>query len=132
MRRGEAHAHGKPPRHCPVCGQDLSAYPYYQFLPAPAARRLRALAALLLPVMSIVFLVQLFSGSFAPNNSLASGYFILIYICTPSLLIYAASLVIPQVHRVICLHCSWYRDYPYRWGLFEARPAGETTASDRR
>lgn len=111
----------KPPRHCPVCGQDLGAYPYYQFRPAPSARRLRGLAALLLPVMGIVFLVQLYSGNFLPNNSLASGHFILLYVCTPSLLIYAISLVIPQVHRVICLHCNWYRDYPYQWGLFEAQ-----------
>lgn len=123
MRHGETQAHDdeKPPRFCPVCGQDLGDFPYYQFYPARFARRLQALAAFLLPVMGIVFVVQLFSGNFLPHFSMASGYFILLYVCTPSLLIYSVSLVIPKVHRVICLHCSWYRDYPFRWGLFEAK-----------
>ncbi|MEE8526874.1 MAG: hypothetical protein V3T72_23310, partial [Thermoanaerobaculia bacterium] len=73
----------QPPRHCPACGNDLSPYPYYQLVPSPFAHQLLVLARLLLPVMTGVFLVQLFSGNFLPNYSHASGYLILAYICTP-------------------------------------------------
>ncbi len=114
---------GPPPRHCPACGDDLSEHPYYQLHPSPVTRRLHTLARLLLPVMTVVFFVQLATQSFMPSFSVVSGYFIVAYICAPSMLVYSVSLLMPRDRRVICLHCSWYRDYPFRWGIFEAAPA---------
>jgi len=125
---GRADSGTPPPKVCPSCAQDLSDFPYYQQTPCPIARRLQKLAALLLPVMSVVFLVQMFSGAFPVSFHVASGYFIIAYVSTPSLLLVALSMLFPRDRRVICLHCSWYRDYPFRWGekLFEARPSPGT------
>ncbi len=121
-RESTPHDHAvKPPRYCPTCRQDLSQYPYYRLRPSPFARKLLTLARLLIPVMTVVFLIQFFSDSFPQSFGIVSGYLIVAYICTPSLLIYAVTLLIPRVRRVTCLHCSWYHDYPFRWGLFEAR-----------
>ncbi len=117
----------KPPRHCPTCGHDLSAYPYYQLRPSPFARRLMNLAGLLIPVMTAVFLVQLFSGTILPNFSMVSGYLILAYICGPSLVIYAASALMPRIRRVTCLHCSWYHDYTFNRGPFDPNLESEAT-----
>ena len=74
--------------------------------------------------MAVIFLVQPSTASFG----FVSGYFSLGYICIPSLLVYSVSVLMPRDRRVICLHCSWYRDYPFRWGLFEAAPGPETPA----
>ena len=112
----------RPPRHCPTCGQDLSEHPYYQLRPSPFAGKLLWLAKVLIPVMAVFFLYLFFSGNFLPSFSVVSGYFILVVICGPSLLLYSVTLLIPRTRRVICLHCSWYRDYPFRMGTFEARP----------
>ena len=111
----------RPPRHCPTCGQDLSRYPYYQLKPSPFARKLLALARFFIPVMTVVFLYQFFSGNFMPSHSGVSGYFIIAYICSPSLLLYAVTVLLPRTRRVICLHCSWFQDYPFSFGTFEAR-----------
>lgn len=118
----------KPPRLCPSCGDDLSDFPYYQLTPCPIARRLQKLAGWLLPVMGVVFVVQLFTGTFPVAFSAVSGYFIAAYIATPSLLLYAVSIVFPRDRRVICLHCSWYRDYPSQWGegLFQAQGSADS------
>ncbi len=75
--------------------------------------------------MAVVFLFQLFTGRFLSSFSVVSGYFIVAYICGPSLLVYGVSQLLPRVRRVICLRCSWYCDYPFRWGPLEARPAAD-------
>ncbi len=112
----------RPPRHCPACSQDLSRYPYYQLIPSPFARKLLTLARALIAVMTVVFLNLFFSGDFLPSHSGASGYFIIAFICGPSLLIYSVTVLLPRTRRVICLRCSWFRDYPFSRGTFEARP----------
>lgn len=124
--RDDAH---KPPRHCPECGHDLSEYPYYLLRPSPFARKLQRLAAMLLPAMTVLFLVLLFRGAFLPSFSIVSGYFILAFICAPSLLRYSVSLLMPRTRRALCLHCSWYHDYPFSWGPFEARSEADQPAS---
>ncbi len=111
----------KPPRYCPTCGDDLSDYPYYQVRPGPFARRLLTLARALLAIMAMLFLYLLFSGSSPPFYTTTSGYFIVAFVCGPSLLVYSVSLLMSRERRIICLHCSWYRDYPYRRDLFETR-----------
>ena len=124
MTRDSGRAHedtSRPPRHCPTCGHDLSEHPYYQLRPSPFAAKLLTIARWLLPVMAVVFLIQLYSGNFLLILSVASGYLIVAYICAPSLLLYVITLPIPRTRRVICLHCSWFHDYPWRRGLFEAR-----------
>ena len=89
----------QPPRHCPACAADLSAYPYYQLVPSPFARKLLFLARLLIPVMSVVFLIHVFTIGL-PGRSVVSGYFLVAYICTPSLLVYSLTLLIPRMRRV--------------------------------
>ncbi len=79
----------KLPRYCPTRGDDLSDYPYYQVRPGPFARRLLTLARALLAIMAMVFLYMLFSGSFLPFYSTTSGYFIVAFVCGPSLLVYS-------------------------------------------
>ncbi len=111
----------RPPRHCPACGQDLSRFPYYQLRSGPLARRLRALARALIPVMAVVFVFHVFSESFPTDFHDAFGHYVMAFVCGPSMLIYTLALPFPKQRRVICLRCSWYRDYPYRWGPFEAR-----------
>ncbi len=71
--------------------------------------------------MAMLFLYMLFSGSFLRFYTATSGYFIVALVCGPSLLVYSVSLLMPRELRIICLHCSWYRDYPYRRDLFETR-----------
>lgn len=132
MTRDSGRAHdeaSKPPRHCPTCGHDLSPHPYYQLRPSPFASKLLQLARWLIPVMAVVFLIQFFSGHFLHTMSVASGYFIIAYICAPSLLLYVITLPMPRTRRVICLHCSWFHDYPWRRGLFEARSEGAPSLS---
>ncbi|MCP3957456.1 MAG: hypothetical protein GY719_06355 [bacterium] len=110
-----------PPRHCPACGQDLSRYPYYQLRSGPFARKLDALARSLIPVMAVVFVFHFFSESFPTNFHNAFGHYVVAFVCGPSMLIYTLALPFPKQRRVICLRCSWYRDYPVRRGPFEAR-----------
>lgn len=117
----------KPPRHCPACDNDLSEFPYYQLHPGPVARKLLGLAWVLLPIMTALFLYQLL-GEEVPgwlprlprSFSAVSGYFILAYVCAPSLLVYSISILLPKRRRVICQRCSWYREYSYRPGMFGA------------
>ena len=56
-------------------------------------------------------------------------YFIAAYIATPSLLIYSVSILFPKDRRVICLHCSWFRDFAFQMGegLFQAQSSGESS-----
>lgn len=102
------------PRTCPSCGQDLSAHPYYQPRPGPTAKMLRKIALVLLPVMAVVYLALLFLGS--PGMGLGfgtgHGYFAVALIGGPSLVLYAISRFFPRNRLVICLHCSWNREFP--------------------
>lgn len=112
----------RPPRHCPACGQDLSRFPYYQLRSGPFARKLHALARALIPVMAVVFAIHMGSESFPTNFHNAFGHYIMAFVCGPSMVLYTLALPFPKQRRVICLRCSWYRDFPFRWGPFEAQP----------
>ena len=106
------HSAGEPPRICPSCGQDLSAHPYYQTRPGPAARLLRRIALVLLPVMAVVYLLLLFQGYRDLGFGTGHGYLAVGLIGGPSFLLYALSRLFPRSRLVICLHCSWNREYP--------------------
>lgn len=110
----------KPPRYCPACGQDLSEYPYYERIAGPAAQRLQLMAKVSIPLMAILFVAAWASGYIPGFSSSASGYFIIAVVCSPAALLYAASQAFPRMFRVICLHCSWFRDYRFRLGVFAA------------
>lgn len=101
-----------PPRLCPSCGHDLSAHPYYQTRPGPAAGLLRKLAMALLPVMALVYLLWLFWVTEDPGFGTGHGYFAVLLIGGPSFLLYAISRLLPHRRLVICLHCSWNQEYP--------------------
>ena len=80
--------------------------------------------------MAVLFVVHLFSESFPTRFHDALGHYIMAFVCGPSLLIYMLALPLPKQRRVICLRCSWYRDFPFRWGPFEAasvKPKRENT-----
>ncbi len=102
----------QPPRLCPACGEDLSEHPYYQRVPSPAAKMLRKIALALLPVMAIAYVAQLFWGSANMGFGTGAGYFALLVIGGPSLLLYAVSRLLPARRLVICQRCSWNREYP--------------------
>lgn len=101
-----------PPRNCPTCGQDLSEYPYYQPSLSPAAKGLRRIGLLLLPVMGLVYLFLLLSGNRGMGFGMGHGYFAATLICGPSLLLYLLSRLFPRRRKVICLRCSWNEEYP--------------------
>lgn len=102
------------PRTCPSCGHDLSAHPYYQSRPGPTARRLRTIAVALLPVMAVVYLYLLLREAAAMELGFGSGhgYLAVALVGGPSFLLYAASRLFPRRRLVICLRCSWNREYP--------------------
>ncbi len=101
-----------PPRLCPECGADLSDHPYDRLEPGRSARALRKIAVWLLPVLALAYLAQLFWGRGGMGFGTGAGYFAVAWICGPSLLLYAISRLLPKVRRVICLRCSWNREYP--------------------
>ncbi len=103
-----------PPRLCPECGADLSDFPYDRLEPGKAARAVRRVAVWLLPVLALAYLAQLFWGSANMGFGTGAGYFAVLWICGPSLLLYAVSRLLPKVRRVICLRCSWNQEYPAR------------------
>lgn len=103
----------RPPRHCPTCGQDLSEYPYYQKTPGTAAKIVRRIAVGLLPVMALVYLSFLIWGTISPGFGTGAGYFAVAVIGGPSLLLYLISRLLPQRRNVICLRCSWNREFPF-------------------
>lgn len=100
------------PRSCPTCGQDLSAHPYYQTRPGPAARLLRKIAMALLPVIAAVYLFLLFQGDRDMGFGTGAGYLAVGLIGGPSFLLYAISRLLPRSRLVICLHCSWNQEFP--------------------
>mgnify|MGYP006969420863 FL=1 len=102
----------RPPRHCPVCGQDLTEHPYYQTEPGPAARWLRRVAVWLLPVMAAAYISFLIWGEVGPGIGTGAGYFALAVVGGPSLALYMLSRYFPFRRRVICLRCSWNEVYP--------------------
>ncbi|MFQ5350460.1 MAG: hypothetical protein ACE5EG_08470 [Thermoanaerobaculia bacterium] len=101
-----------PPPICPSCGHDMSDHPYSQDRPGPAARKLRKIALALLPVMGLVYLYLLFLSEMDMGFGTGAGYFAVALIGGPSFLLYAVSRRLPRVRLVICLHCSWNREYP--------------------
>ncbi len=101
-----------PPRRCPACGHDMSDHPYDQPRPGPAAKLLRKIALALLPVMTAVYLAFLFFSDEDMGFGTGAGYFAIAMIGGPSLALYAVSRVLPRRRLVICLHCSWNREYP--------------------
>lgn len=103
---------GRAPATCPECGQDLSPHPYYRLVPPPAARVLQRIAAALLPLMGIVYVVFLFWGDSHFGFGTGHGYAAVVVIATPSLLLYGISRLLPRRRLVMCLRCSWNREYP--------------------
>ncbi len=101
-----------PPRICPSCGHDMSEHPYYQLRPGPLARLLRRIAMGLLPVLAVAYLSLLFFGEQNLGFGTGAGYLAIALIGGPSLLLYAVSRLLPRRRVVICLHCSWNREYP--------------------
>ncbi|MDH3744258.1 MAG: hypothetical protein OES47_04050 [Acidobacteriota bacterium] len=102
----------QPPRFCPSCRQDLSEHPYYQLAPSRGAKVLHKIAAMLLPIMGIAYLALLFWGSMDLGFGTGAGYFAVVLIGGPSLVLYAISLLFPKKRLVICQHCSWNHEYP--------------------
>lgn len=106
-------ASDRPPQHCPACGHDLSDHPYFQEGPGPAGRLLQRAALVLLPVMALVWgLLLLLDVADHPwGLGAGRGYLALPIIGGPSLVLYVASRLLPRTRRVICLRCSWNREY---------------------
>lgn len=102
----------QPPRFCPSCGEDLSEFPYSQPVPGPAAKLLRRVAVALLPVMAIAYLALLFGAGSDLGFGTGHGYFALMLIGGPSLVLYAVSRLFPRNRLVICQRCSWNREVP--------------------
>ena len=103
-----------PPRLCPSCGHDMSDHPYYQEGPGPAARSMQKAAVLLLPVMAGFWFLLLFlvvSGH-PWGFGAVEGYWALPVIGGPSAVLYVVSRLLPRTRRIICLRCSWNREYP--------------------
>lgn len=116
-------AHDQPPRLCPECGEDMSDHPYSQDRPGAAARLLRRAATALLPVMAAVWFLLLFLdvAGHPWGFGAGEGYWALPIIGGPSAVLYVVSRFLPRTRRVICLRCSWSREYPApRWS---ARPS---------
>lgn len=103
----------QPPENCPTCGQYLTEYPYYQVRANRPARILRRIAILLLPVMALAYLVQLFWGSAQLGFGTGHGYWALLFIGGPSLLLYTITRLFPKARIIICPRCSWNREYPF-------------------
>lgn len=101
-----------PPRICPSCGHDMSDHPYDQPRPGPAALWLRRAAMALLPLMALAYLGLVFFSDFNPGFGTGAGGLALLIIGGPSLLLYLISRILPGRRLVICLHCSWNREYP--------------------
>ena len=101
-----------PPENCPTCGEPLGEISYYELRPGKSARQLQTFAKALLPLMGVLVFVSLLAGGPFSNFSVVSGYFFVAVVTAPSLLFYAISWFFPKERRVICLHCSWYHDYP--------------------
>ena len=120
MPQTDAPSTENPPRHCPTCDVDLSPYPYYQRIPGQAARGLHKLGKLSIVLMT-VFVILSFSNGEAPMMlSLWGGFLILFVICAPAAFLYGYSLLFPQDYQVICLRCSWTRNYAFRSGPLRA------------
>lgn len=64
--------------------------------------------------MAIVYVAQLFWGNANLGFGTGAGYFALLVIGGPSLLLYAVSRLLPKRRLVICQRCSWNREYPHR------------------
>lgn len=113
----------RPPRLCPSCGHDLSDHPYFQEGPGPAARQARTVAVWMVPVMAVVYFLLLFLdvAGHPWGFGAGQGYFALTIIGGPSAVLYLISRLLPRTRRVICLRCSWSREYPApQWS---ARPS---------
>ena len=102
----------RPPRYCPACGQDLSEFPYYQPSLSPAARAIRRFALLLMPIMGLAYLGWLFWGGGPDGFGTGHGYFAVMVVCAPSLLLFLVTRLFPRRRLVICLHCSWNEEFP--------------------
>ena len=110
-----------PPRHCPTCAVDLGAYPYYQRVPCTLSRWLNGLGrATILPMfgLALYFLLVRETPIF-PSPSI--GFILAGFTIGPAMLLYAFTRFLPRYFRVVCLRCSWYRDYAFRFRVFEAK-----------
>ena len=103
----------EPPRICPSCGHDMSDHPYFQEGPGPAARTAQRVAVWLLPMMAAVWFLLLFLDVAGHPWGIGAGrgYLALPIIGGPSAISYVVSRLLPRTRRVICLHCSWNREY---------------------
>lgn len=106
------HRATQPPRVCPTCGANLSDHPYAQIRPAKGAKALRRLGLWLLPVLAMTYLAQLFLGGTWLGVGTGAGYYAVLWIGGPSLVLYMVSRLLPRVRQVICLRCSWNEEYP--------------------
>ena len=95
---------------CPACGFAFKGRPDDYLREAPAARRLRTLAVVILfPVLAAVFVYLKFGAAWLglPATFTGMANTLMLVMVSPSAILWIIALRMPRIERYECRKCGW-------------------------